>query len=163
MHCIFNNHTVAPSHRQLYICIIIPFSATNPPLDEDPAGVLYHLCGLLLLLHWSACSFALVPGPHPSAVHATPSPHGKLHNVLYYDVVFISTTIIIYPLGPRPPPAHFTLHNCIIYSVSCIINSVLIIYNNKYYSIPNFYSVFPDTRPSTLALLIEARFARNHH
>jgi len=89
--------------RQLYICIIIPFSATNPPLDEDPAGVLYHLCGLLLLLHWSACSFALVPGPHPSAVHATPSPHGKLHNVLYYDVVFISTTIIIYPLGPRPP------------------------------------------------------------
>ena len=103
MHCIFNNHTVAPSHRQLYICIIIPFSATNPPLDEDPAGVLYHLCGLLLLLHWSACSFALVPGPHPSAVHATPSPHGKLHNVLYYDVVFISTTIIIYPLGPRPP------------------------------------------------------------
>lgn len=103
MHCIFNNHTVAPSHRQLYICIIILFSATNPPLDEDPAGVLYHLCGLLLLLHWSACSFALVPGPHPSAVHATPSPHGKLHNVLYYDVVFISTTIIIYPLGPRPP------------------------------------------------------------
>ena len=45
--------------------------------------------------------------------------------------------------------------------VSCMINSVLTMHNNnKYYFIPNFYSVFPETR---LALLIQARFVRNHH